>query len=54
MTEREYKIVTRYLLEGDTQHSLVNEIDLSKSRISQIYLEALEKLREKVEIERCL
>ena len=54
LTEREYKIVTRYLLEGDTQHSLVNEIGLSKSRISQIYLEALEKLREKVETGRSL
>lgn len=44
--------MTRYLLEGDTQRSLAKEMGLSKSRISQIYLEALEKIREKVETER--
>ena len=44
----EYKVVTRYLLVGDTQRSLAKEMRLSKSRINQIYLEALEKIREKV------
>lgn len=52
LTDWECKVVTRYLLEGDTQRSLAKEMGLSKSRISQIYLEALEKIREKVETER--
>lgn len=52
LTDREYKVVTRYLLAGDTRRSLAKEMGLSKSRISQIYLEALEKMKKKVETER--
>ena len=48
LTDWECKVVTRYLLEGDTQRSLAKEMGLSKSRISQIYLEALEKMKKKV------
>ena len=48
LADWEYKIVTRYLLAGDTQRSLAKEMELSKSRINQIYLEALENIREKV------
>lgn len=47
LTDREYKIVTRYLLAGDTQRSPAKEMGLSKSRVSQIYLEALEKMRKR-------
>ena len=51
LTDWECKVVTRYLLAGDTQRSLAKEMRLSKSRISQIYLEALEKMKKKVETE---
>jgi RNA polymerase sigma factor (sigma-70 family) len=44
LTDLECKIMTRYLLEVDTQRSLTKEMGLSKSRISQIYLKALEKM----------
>ena len=48
LTDRENKIVTRYLLAGNTQRSLAKEIGLSKSRVSQIHLEALEKMRQRM------
>ena len=47
LTDREYKIVTRHLFAGDTQRSLTKEMGLSKSRVSQIYLEALKKIRQR-------
>ena len=50
LTDREYKIVTRHLFAGDTQRSLTKEMGLSKSRVSQIYLEALEKMRKKIDV----
>lgn len=48
LTDREYKIVTRYLFAGDTQRSLAKEMTLSKSRVNQIYMEALEKMRQRM------
>ena len=51
LTDWECKVVTRYLLAGDTQRSLAKEMALSKLRISQIYLGALEKMKKKVETE---
>lgn len=45
LTAQEREIVVRYLLNSETQASISNEMKLSTSRISQIYLGALKKMK---------
>jgi len=45
LSEREREIVVRYLLNNETQVSISKKLKISTTRTSQIYLQALEKIR---------
>ncbi len=45
LSEREREIIVRYLLNNETQVSISKELKISTTRTSQIYLQALEKIR---------
>ena len=45
LDDREREVVIRHLLNGEKQNEIIKDFGVSDSRISQIYWEALEKIR---------